>query len=173
MANLVLGVLWPCWHYPLFFVGSDIFAQSPFELYLFETTAISFVLGWIYSSTGGSLLFAVLAHTAQNLTTSTVENLVFNPFLGALSSLQDELIEAGVWTDVECGAGQQLRDCHRVAGLAVLYRRATWRGRLLTLRAGASRYRATSRSPPVFATDRRWWWSNLTTLFRQYRNITI
>lgn len=97
VANLVLGVLWTCWHLPLFFIGSDIFAQSPFALYLLETTAISFVLGWIYNSTGGSLLFAVLAHTTHNLTTSAVENLVFDPFLGALSSLQYELIEAGVW----------------------------------------------------------------------------
>lgn len=99
-ANLLLGVLWTCWHLPLFFVGSDVFARSPFALYLLEMTALSFVLGWIYNSTGGSLLFAVLAHTAQNLTTSTVENLVFNPFLGALSSLQYELIESGVWVVV-------------------------------------------------------------------------
>ena len=97
VANLVLGVLWTCWHLPLFFVGSDVFARSPFALYLLETIAISFVLGWIYNSTGGSLLLAVLAHTAQNVTTSAVENLVFDPFLGALSSLQYELIESGVW----------------------------------------------------------------------------
>ena len=64
-ANLILGVLWTCWHLPLFFVGSDVFARSPFALYLLETTAISFVLGWLYNSTGGSLLLAVLGHTAQ------------------------------------------------------------------------------------------------------------
>jgi membrane protease YdiL (CAAX protease family) len=33
-ANLVLGVLWTCWHLPLFFLGSDVFAQFPFALYL-------------------------------------------------------------------------------------------------------------------------------------------
>lgn len=97
VANLVLGLVWTCWHLPLFFVGSDVFARSPFALYLLETMALSFVLGWIYNSTGGSLLLAVLAHTAENLTTSAVENLVFSTFLGTLSSFQYELVESSVW----------------------------------------------------------------------------
>lgn len=98
VANLVLGVLWTCWHLPLFFIGGGgLFTRAPFALYLLEITSISFVIGWIYNSTGGSLLFAVLAHTAQNVTTSAVENLVFSTFLGTLSSLQYELIESAVW----------------------------------------------------------------------------
>lgn len=99
-ANLVLGVLWTCWHLPLFFVGSDLFTRVPFALYLLETTAISFVLAWIYNSTGGSLLFAVLAHTAHNVTTNAVQNLIFHPFLGGLASFQYEFIESGVWVIV-------------------------------------------------------------------------
>lgn len=98
IANFVLGVLWTCWHLPLFFIGgADLFTRAPFALYLLEIMGISFVFGWIYNSTGGSLLFAVLAHTAQNITTSAVENLVFSTFLGTLSSLQYELIESAVW----------------------------------------------------------------------------
>jgi uncharacterized protein len=66
-ANLILGVVWACWHLPLWFIPDTDQAALAFPLYLISTTALSFILGWIYNGTKGSLLLAVLAHTASNL----------------------------------------------------------------------------------------------------------
>lgn len=66
-ANLFLGVVWACWHLPLWLIAGTAQAEMPFVLYLVKTTALSFLLGWIYNGTGGSLLLAILAHTASNV----------------------------------------------------------------------------------------------------------
>lgn len=98
VANLVLGALWTCWHLPLFFMGDGgLFADSSFGLYLVRTMGVSFVFAWLYNSTGGSLLLAVLAHAAHNVTTSAAENLVPDPSLGTLSPLQYGTVEALAW----------------------------------------------------------------------------
>jgi membrane protease YdiL (CAAX protease family) len=66
-ANLLLGIVWSFWHLPLWFIPGSEQAAMAFPLYLISTTALSFVLGWIYNSTGGSLLLAILAHTGSNV----------------------------------------------------------------------------------------------------------
>ncbi len=66
-ANLVLGVLWAFWHLPLWFVPGSFQADTPFAMYVVSTTALSFLIGWIYNGTGGSLLLAILAHTASDV----------------------------------------------------------------------------------------------------------
>ncbi len=66
-ANLVLGVLWAFWHLPLWFVPGSFQADMPFAMYVVSTTALSFLIGWIYNGTGGSLLLAILAHTASDV----------------------------------------------------------------------------------------------------------
>ncbi len=66
-ANLLLGVLWACWHLPLFFVPGSFMADTPFALYVVSTTALSFLISWIYNGTGGSLLLAILAHTVSDV----------------------------------------------------------------------------------------------------------
>ncbi|MFC6723462.1 CPBP family intramembrane glutamic endopeptidase [Halobium palmae] len=98
-ANVILGVLWTCWHLPLFFTGG-LFTQARFAVYLVQTVALSFVLAWLYNGTGGSLLIAVFAHSVHNVTTNAVENLAFRPFAGTLSIAQFEMIEALVWVIV-------------------------------------------------------------------------
>jgi len=65
-ASILLGLVWACWHLPLFFVrGADTFGQS-FLVYVLQVTAISVALAWLYARTDGSLLLVMLMHAAVN-----------------------------------------------------------------------------------------------------------
>jgi membrane protease YdiL (CAAX protease family) len=83
VSTLLLGILWACWHLPLFFVkGADTFGQS-FPLYLLQVTALSVAMGYLYWRTGGSLLLVMLMHAAVNNTKGIVSSAVqgaTNPF---------------------------------------------------------------------------------------------
>lgn len=75
-ASVLLGVVWACWHLPLFFLAGlneygDQFGQS-FPTYLLQVTALSVALAWLFCNTGGSLLLAVLMHSAINQTKDIV-----------------------------------------------------------------------------------------------------
>jgi membrane protease YdiL (CAAX protease family) len=76
-ASLLLGLVWSCWHLPLFFlsVGGDQFGQS-FPTYLLQVTALSVAMAWLMGNTGGSLLLAVLFHSAINQTKDIVPSSV-------------------------------------------------------------------------------------------------
>ena len=65
-ASLLLGVIWACWHLPLFFVrGGDTYGQS-FFVYVLQVTALSVAMAWLYARTHGSLLLVMLLHSAVN-----------------------------------------------------------------------------------------------------------
>jgi uncharacterized protein len=86
-ANLLLGVIWSCWHIPLWFGSVTEHGSLSFPIYLVSTTALSFVLAWVYNGTGNSLLLAVLAHTASNVSDnlrSTILRTNTNPELDLL-----------------------------------------------------------------------------------------
>lgn len=99
-ASLLLGVIWACWHLPLFFVsGADKQSQS-FPVYLLQVTALSVAMGWLYWRTDGSLLLVMLMHAAINNTKDIVPSVLpaaTNPF--ALSSSRVAwLTVALLWT---------------------------------------------------------------------------
>jgi uncharacterized protein len=99
-GSLLLGVIWACWHLPLFFIpGIDKSGQS-FPLYLLQVTALSVALAWLYVHTHGSLLLVMLMHSAVNQTKDIVPSAVSaatNPF--ALStSLVAWLTVALLWS---------------------------------------------------------------------------
>lgn len=71
-ASVILGILWACWHLPIFFLPeSDTFGQS-FPLYLIQVTALSVAMAWLYWRTEGSLLLVMLLHAAINNTKDIV-----------------------------------------------------------------------------------------------------
>jgi membrane protease YdiL (CAAX protease family) len=71
-ASLLLGVIWACWHLPLFFIpGLNQTGQS-FPVYLLMVTALSVAIAWLFGHTNGSLLLAMLMHSAINQTTNIV-----------------------------------------------------------------------------------------------------
>ena len=66
LAHAVLGVLWACWHLPLWLDPAGSHAAYPFGLYVLLTTAQSVLIGWMYCGSGGCLAVAVLAHAMAN-----------------------------------------------------------------------------------------------------------
>lgn len=74
-ASIVLGVIWACWHLPLFyFHGADTYGQS-FPAYLLQVTALSVAIAWVYWRTNGSLLLTMLMHAAINNTKDIVPSI--------------------------------------------------------------------------------------------------
>jgi membrane protease YdiL (CAAX protease family) len=65
-ASVFVGVTWALWHWPLVFFPSTMLYHVPFVLYLVQICALSIIFTWLYNSTGGSLLIAILFHGSVN-----------------------------------------------------------------------------------------------------------
>lgn len=77
-ASVVVGLVWACWHLPLFFLpGADKYGQS-FPLFLLGTTALSVAIAWLYVHTNGSLLLTMLMHSAINQTIGIIPDALAN-----------------------------------------------------------------------------------------------
>lgn len=81
-ASIVLGVLWACWHLPLFFMPGLTQTGQSFPVYLLMVIALSVAIAWLYGHTNGSLLLAMLMHAAINETAKfvpTADTALTNP----------------------------------------------------------------------------------------------
>lgn len=65
-AAMLLGVIWGCWHIPLFFITGLTQSFMPFWTFLIFTVALRVVIVWGYASNRQSILIALLFHTASN-----------------------------------------------------------------------------------------------------------
>ena len=71
-ASLLLGVVVGGWHLPLFLIqGLGNYGQS-FPMFVLGSTALSVAIAWLYANTRGSLLLAMLMHSAANQTVGVV-----------------------------------------------------------------------------------------------------
>ena len=61
-AGLLIGVVWTVWHVPLQWLGVGF--DGPFVIFAASTVAVSVLFGWLYDSTGRSVLPVVIAHAA-------------------------------------------------------------------------------------------------------------
>jgi uncharacterized protein len=78
-AALTVGVFWAVWHLPLFFVpGIPNYGQS-FLMFAIGSIGLSIALTWLYANTKGSLLLAMLMHSAVNQTIGIVPTRVAVP----------------------------------------------------------------------------------------------
>ena len=66
-ASLVLGTSWACWHVPLYAIAADGPERAPLAVFLISVVALSILYTWFWLSTGGSLLIALLLHSATNV----------------------------------------------------------------------------------------------------------
>lgn len=65
-ASIVIGLVWSLWHAPLFLLQSTSQATTSPLWFTLQAVALSVILTWMYNSTGGSLLLAVLFHGVVN-----------------------------------------------------------------------------------------------------------
>jgi membrane protease YdiL (CAAX protease family) len=70
-GSLVLGLLWACWHLPLFFTGwgkayAIIGIALGFLLFALLVLGYTFVATWLFNNTRGSIFMAALFHAALN-----------------------------------------------------------------------------------------------------------
>jgi membrane protease YdiL (CAAX protease family) len=66
VASVILGVMWALWHVPHFFNPATLYSDLPFVLFLAYLIPFSILITWIFNSTGGSLLMAMLVHAVMN-----------------------------------------------------------------------------------------------------------
>ncbi len=71
-ASLGLGLVWGVWHLPLFFIAGTAQAHVPPALFLLSVVALSVVFAWMLNRTAGSVVAALLLHTAINFWPSVV-----------------------------------------------------------------------------------------------------
>jgi membrane protease YdiL (CAAX protease family) len=78
-ASILLGLVWSCWHLPIFFLpGADKYGQS-FPVWTLQVVALSVAITWLYAHTNGSLLLTMLMHSAVNQTVGIVPSANANP----------------------------------------------------------------------------------------------
>ncbi len=65
-ASLVLGAAWASWHLPLYAMNAGGQERAPLAAFLISVVAMSVIYAWFWSATGGSLLIALLLHSATN-----------------------------------------------------------------------------------------------------------
>ena len=75
-ASVLLGVIWACWHLPLFYIPATDSTGQPFLPYLLSVTALSVAMAWLWARTNGSLFLVMLMHAAINNTAVIVPSAV-------------------------------------------------------------------------------------------------
>ncbi len=68
VSSLILGVIWTCWHIPLFFMTGATQMTIPFPIYLGLVTTLTVYFTWLYNNTHGSYIITILAHFCFNVT---------------------------------------------------------------------------------------------------------
>jgi membrane protease YdiL (CAAX protease family) len=66
VASLVLGTVWGAWHLPLFYMADTAQSHIPLSLFMVSTVALSVLFSWLFNRTRGSVLPALVLHTAVN-----------------------------------------------------------------------------------------------------------
>jgi membrane protease YdiL (CAAX protease family) len=66
LASVVLGVIWTLWHLPLFFNPATSYSNTTFWVFMVFLLPFPIVYTWIFNSTGGSVLMAMILHAVTN-----------------------------------------------------------------------------------------------------------
>jgi uncharacterized protein len=73
VGGLILGALWALWHLPGFLIPSQSLSDIPprgtvmdFVRFAIALIALAYIIQWVFNSTGGSVLMAMLTHASWN-----------------------------------------------------------------------------------------------------------
>jgi uncharacterized protein len=66
-GGLALGLIWCCWHIPLFFIKGSSQYGLPFALWAVYTMSLSLLMVWVYNRSNGSILIMMLFHASSNI----------------------------------------------------------------------------------------------------------
>jgi membrane protease YdiL (CAAX protease family) len=66
-ASILMGVIWACWHLPLFFIPSMSQSYMPFWSFLVFCISLRVMFVWVYNASKQSILATLLFHTSTNL----------------------------------------------------------------------------------------------------------
>ena len=75
-ASLLLGVVWALWHLPLFYSASTAQSHLPMGLYALSAIASSVLFAWLFNRSRGSIVPALVLHTAVNAWSSIIPVMV-------------------------------------------------------------------------------------------------
>ena len=96
-ASLALGLVWGVWHLPLFFIGGTAQARIPLGLFLLSVVAMSVVFAWLVNRTAGSVVSALLFHTAINFWPAVVPVLPTETSYRAYALVVAILVMTALW----------------------------------------------------------------------------
>ncbi len=96
-GGTILGLLWACWHLPLFWSG----VWTPLTLanvvmFIVMITALTLIIVWVFNNAKGSLLITMLMHASFNTFADHVLAAEFSASILSAEPLLPELIGFGV-----------------------------------------------------------------------------
>src|SRR5215216_3905801 len=65
-SSVILGMMWAFWHLPLFLNPDTFYSNLPFGLWLAYLIPFTILITWVFNSTGGSVLMAMIVHAVMN-----------------------------------------------------------------------------------------------------------
>ncbi len=65
-ATMLLGPVWALWHWPLWFLSSVPHPYWPFGLFFMMVLSMNILFTWFFLRSRGSILLAIIFHTAIN-----------------------------------------------------------------------------------------------------------
>ena len=66
ITSILLGIIWACWHLPLFWISGDFHQQLPISWFILQILGSTFIYTWIFKHTKEKLWPALLFHTSSN-----------------------------------------------------------------------------------------------------------
>lgn len=78
-ASVIIGVVWAVWHLPLFVFDAPGYSSQSFVLYGVLVVGFAIIFTWLYNSTGGSILLAVVLHGGINAASGLAGAFVTEP----------------------------------------------------------------------------------------------